>query len=224
MLGIQLVCELLPFSAPNIDSGHCGCVHSQGGGGGKLRGFRSHGSPIEGDPAVWTSMTNDSWTDRGLPTSESQACANLSLGDSIRSDIAHTDDGGGLGDNYGEESAHGADGVCGTTAPSPRFTILLRAPRSAVLPPSYWQVRVMMATVSLFRKKALPLVQRDGYEAKSRIIASTTRTCHFDGYTCADTVGSSPFASRRPCCCVLPAPSPRTKISTRPIAQTRLLT
>ena len=75
--------------------------------------------------------------------------------------------------------------VCGTTALFPVFTIFLRAPRSAVLPPSYWQVRVMMATVSLFRKKALPLVQ--GYEAKSRVMASTTRTCHLDGYTCADT-------------------------------------
>ena len=50
--------------------------------------------------------------------------------------------------------------VGGTKAPPPRFRILLRAPRRAVLSPSHRQVRVMRATVSLFRKKALPLVQR----------------------------------------------------------------
>ena len=99
--------------------------------------------------------------------------------------------------------------VGGTKASSPRLTILLRAPRSPVLPPSHQHVRVMMVTVSLFRKNALPLVRR-GYEPKSRVVASTTRTCHLDGYP-QMRVGSSPFASRRPCCRVLPAPSTRTK-------------
>ena len=185
----------------------------------------AHGSPIEGDPAVWISMTNDSLTDRGLPTSESQAWANLSLGDSIRSDIAHTDDGGGLSDNYGEESAHGAYGMCGTTAPTPRITILLRAPRSAVLPPSYRQVRVMMATVSLFRKKALLTCTEGGLRGQvedNSIDHSDMppRRLHLRRYGLAvlhlrhdDRVAV--FYQH---------PSPRTKISTRPIAQTRLWT
>ena len=43
-------------------------------------------------------MTNDSLIDEGLTTGEPQACANLSLGGSIRSVITHTYDGGGLGD------------------------------------------------------------------------------------------------------------------------------
>ena len=73
------------------------------------------GSPIVGDPAVWTCMTNDSWIDDGLPTGEPQACASLSFGGSVRSEftgsegMTHTYDGGGLGDNGGEEGAPGAD-------------------------------------------------------------------------------------------------------------------
>ena len=54
-----------------------------------------------GDLVVWTCVTNDSWMNDGLTTCEPQACANLSLGGSVRSafdgseGIAHTYDGGG---------------------------------------------------------------------------------------------------------------------------------
>ena len=137
------------------------------------------------------------------------------LGGSIGSDITPTNDGGGLGG--GGESA-----VDGTKALLPSFTILLRTLQecSPYLCPT-GQVRVMMATISLSRKNPLPLVQRD-YQAKSRVIASTTRTSYLDGYTSEDVGWQFTFVSRRPCCCVLPPPSPRTKGWTRPIAQTRL--
>ena len=69
----------------------------------------ARGSPIEGDPSVWTCMTNDYLIDDRLTTGEPQACADLSLGGSIRSDITPTNDGGGLGDNGGGESVCGAD-------------------------------------------------------------------------------------------------------------------
>ena len=59
---------------------------------------------VEGGPSVWTSMTNDSLIDDGLKTDEPQACANLSLGSSIRLGIAHTYDGGRLGDDGWNES------------------------------------------------------------------------------------------------------------------------
>ena len=67
-------------------------------------GFRCACSPVEGDPSVGTSMTNDSLIDDLLTTDEPQACANLSLGGSIRSGIAHAYDGGGLGDKEWNES------------------------------------------------------------------------------------------------------------------------
>ena len=54
-----------------------------------------------------------------------------------------------------------------------------------------------------------------GYEATSRITVPTTRTCHFDDYTSADTgLAVSPWESRRPGRSALTAP-------TRPITQTR---
>ena len=166
----SLSASLCHFSAPNIDSESVVNVCIDRADERSCVVSCASGSLVVGDPAVWTCMTNDSWIDDGLPTCEPQACANMSLGGSVRSEfdgsegVARTYDGGGLGDNCGEESAHGADEthtcVCVPTAPFPRFTILSRAPRSAVLLPSYRQVRVMMATVSLFRKKAPPLVQR----------------------------------------------------------------
>ena len=126
--------------------------------------FQVRVSPLFRDPSVWTCMTNDYLIDDGLTTSEPQACADLSLGGSIRSDITPTNDGGGLGDDGGGESAYGADDTFhpwmeqkhdsqdsqSSYAPS----------RSAVLPLSHRQVRVMMATISLSRKNALPLARR----------------------------------------------------------------
>ena len=45
---------------------------------------RRMASLFEGDPSVWTSVTNDSLIDEGLTTGEPQACANLSLGGSAQ--------------------------------------------------------------------------------------------------------------------------------------------
>ena len=64
---------------------------------------------IEGDPSAWTCMINDYLIDDRFTTGEPQACADLSLGGSIRSDITPTNDGGGLGDTGGGESAYGVD-------------------------------------------------------------------------------------------------------------------
>ena len=91
--GTQPVCQPLPLSAPDIDLESVvdvciSCVVSD-----------ARGPPIEGDPSVVTSMTNDSLIDDGLTTGEPQACANLSLGGSIRSGIAYTYDGGDNGWN-----------------------------------------------------------------------------------------------------------------------------
>ena len=80
--GTQLVCEPLQCSAPKVDS-ECGvdvCID--------ISDERScviscaSGYSIVGDPA----MTNDSWTDGGLPTCEPQASVDLSLGSSVVSD------------------------------------------------------------------------------------------------------------------------------------------
>ena len=154
-----------------------------------MQTFFCRGSLIEGDPSVSTCMTNDYLIDDGL----------LSLGGSIRSDITPTNDGGGLGDNGGWNK-------CTT----PRFTILSRTPRSAVLPLSHLHVRIMMATTLTFQEEGTTTCTED-YVAKSRVIASTTRTGHLEGYTSADVGWQFPFVSRRPCCCVLPAPRPEQK-------------
>ena len=149
MSGTKPVCEPFPLSKPNIDSVSAvnvrivraelvSCVVSD-----------AHGPLVEGDPSVWTSTTHDSLIHHGLTTGESQACSNLSLGGSIRSGIAHPYDVDGLGDNAGNGSTF-------TKIHNP----LTPLGEQSVLPPSHRQVRVMMATVSLFRKRALPLVQR----------------------------------------------------------------
>ena len=73
------------------------------------------GSPIAGDPTVWTRTTNDSWMNDGLVTCAQPACTNQNLGGSVRSEfvgsesIAGTYDEDGLGDTCGKESAHGAE-------------------------------------------------------------------------------------------------------------------
>ena len=61
----------------------------------------ARGSLIEGDPSVWTSVTNGCLIDDGLTTGEPQACANLSLGGWVRSGITHTYDGGTMGGTKG---------------------------------------------------------------------------------------------------------------------------
>ena len=45
----------------------------------------ANGCSMVGDPAVWTCMTNDSWTDGGRATCEPQMCADMSLGRSVAS-------------------------------------------------------------------------------------------------------------------------------------------
>ena len=63
MWGTEPVCELLPLSAPNIDSESVVdvCFGRAEEGSCVLSGAR--GSPLEVDPSVGTSMTNDSLMD-----------------------------------------------------------------------------------------------------------------------------------------------------------------
>ena len=188
MLGTQPVCEPLPLSAPNIGSesdvdvcidreGEANCVVSS-----------ASGSLIKGDPSVGTCMTNDSLIDDGLTTGEPQACANLSLGGSIRSDLAHTYDGGGLGANGGEQSAYGADDTptCGWSE-STFSNIHNPLARTSVcslasVPPASTSHDVDGLA---FQEEGIATCT-EGHEAKSRVIASNTRTRHLDGYTSAD--------------------------------------
>ena len=119
---------------------------------------------------------------------EPQACANWSFGGSIRSDIAHTYDGGGLGDNGGEESVYGAEetSTCGwNESTTSKIHNPLTRPSEGCL------VSVPPASTShegdgLAFQEEGTATRTEGYEAKSRVIASTTRTCHLDGYTSAD--------------------------------------
>ena len=139
------------------------------------------------DPSVWTCMTNDSLIDDRLTTGEPQACASLSLGCSIRSDIAHTYDGGGLRDNGGEESASGADetSTCGwneSTFSKIHNPLTPSKGSFASVPPASTSHDGDRLT---FQEEGTATCT-EGYEAKSRVIASTTRTCHLDGYTSAD--------------------------------------
>ena len=119
--------------------------------------------------------------------------------------------------------------VCGTTAPFPRFTILLRATLSAASPPSDGS----LASVPLARashdcdgftlQEEFPATCTKANEAKSKVTASTAQICHFDGCTCADTGWQFPICVTTNVMPVLPASSPRTKSWTRPIVQTRRL-
>ena len=119
---------------------------------------------------------------------EPQACANWSLGGSIRSDVAHTYDGGGLGDNGGGESAHGAEETlaCGwnESTTSKNHNPLTRPSECSL-------VSIPPASTShegdgLAFQEEGTATRTERHEAKSRVIASTTRTCHLDGYTSAD--------------------------------------
>ena len=98
----SLFASLCHFSAPNIDSESVVDVCIDRAEEGSCMVSGTSGSPTVGDPILWTHVTNDSWIADGLFTCEPQACANLSLGFSVRSEfdgskgIAHTYDGGGL--------------------------------------------------------------------------------------------------------------------------------
>ena len=131
------------------------------------------GSPIEGDPSVGTSMTNDSLIDDGLTTGEPKACAHLSLGGPIRSGIAHTCDGGGLGYNGWDESTF-------TKTHNP-LTRLSECSLAFVPLAGTSQEGDGLA----FQEEGTATCT-DGYETKSSEIAPTTRTRHLDGYTSVD--------------------------------------
>ena len=155
---------------------------------------------VEGDPSVWTSMTNDSLIDDGLKTDEPQACANLSLGSSIRLGIAHTYDGGRLGDDGWNESTSPK-----THNPLARFSECSLA-------------SVPLASTS--QEGDGLAFQEEGCKAKSRVFAPTTRTCHLDGYTSADTSWQFPVGVTTTMLQCSDT-TPRMKSSTRPIAPTR---
>ena len=111
-----------------------------------------------------------------------QACANLSLGGSIPSEIAHAYDGGGLGDNGGGESAYSADetSTCGWNE---RTTTKMHNPLTRPFPPASLSYE---GDGLVFQEEGTANCTED-YDAKSMVIALTTRTCHLDGHTSADT-------------------------------------
>ena len=88
--GTQPFCEPLPFSAPKVDSEYgvdvCICSVDEI----SCMVSCANGYSMVGDPAVWTGLTNNSWTDGGLPMCEPQVCADLSLGCSVASDCDGT--------------------------------------------------------------------------------------------------------------------------------------
>ena len=136
----------------------------------------ARGSPIEGDPPVWTYMTNDHVIDGGLTTGEPQACADLSLGGSIRSDISPTNDGGGLDDT----SKRGWNESTIPKIHNP-FTHSSECSLASVPPAS-----ASHDCDGLALQEEGTTTCADDCEAKLRVIASTTRTGHLDGYTSAD--------------------------------------
>ena len=86
----SLSCEPLPCLAPKVDSeyGVDACIDSADERSCVVSS--ASGYSIVGDLAVWTSLTNGSWTDGGLSTCEPQACADLSSGSSVVSDCDGT--------------------------------------------------------------------------------------------------------------------------------------
>ena len=84
--GTQPVCELLPCSAQKGDSEYRGDVCINRADERSCMVSCASDCPIVGGPAVWTCMTNDSWTDGSLSTCEPQVCADLSFGSSVASD------------------------------------------------------------------------------------------------------------------------------------------
>ena len=166
--GAQPVCEPLPLTAPNIGSESVVDVCSDRAEEGSCLVSGARGPPIEGDPSVWTCKTNDYLIDDWLTTGEPQACANLGLGGSVRSEldgsegIAPTDEGGDFGDNGVGEGASGAEmSTCGWNENT----------TTQDLQSSYAHLGVQ---------------SRLCLEANSRVTASTTRTGHLDGDTSAD--------------------------------------
>ena len=98
--GTQPVRKPLRLSAPNIDSVVNVCIGTAEEGSCVVSDAK--GSPFEGDPSVWTCMTNNSLIDDGFTAGEPQVCTSLSLRVSIRWEfdgsecIADTYDGDGL--------------------------------------------------------------------------------------------------------------------------------
>ena len=88
--GTQPVCEPLPCLAPKVASEHGADVCIDSADERSCVVSSASGYSIVGDLAVWTSTTNGSWTDGGLPTCEPQGCADLSLGSSVVSDCDGT--------------------------------------------------------------------------------------------------------------------------------------
>ena len=275
--GTQPVCEPLPFSAPKIDSGSVVDVCIDRAEEGSCVVSCARGSHIEGDPAVWTCMTNDSLIDDGPPrasrrraprsdrkgTLPSQTGTESCVSGYVASDmcdavfqylappgvpdgtlprdvplvcpgqefdgsegIAHTYDGGGLGDNCGEESAYGADETytcVWNDSTLPQIHHPLTRPSecslASVLPASTGQDGDGLA----FQEEGTA-TRTESYEAKSRVIASTTQTCHLDVYAFADTGWQFPICVTTTvlqCSTSTLAPQ-KKKSSTRSIAQIRL--
>ena len=88
--GTQPVREPLPCSAPKIDSeyGVDVCIDSADQRSHVV--FCASSCSIVGDLAVWTGLTNVSWTDGVLSTGEPQGCTDLSLESSVVSDCDGT--------------------------------------------------------------------------------------------------------------------------------------
>ena len=93
------------FLHSNIDSESVVKVRSDRTEEGSRTVSGASGSPITGNPAVWTRTTKDSWMHDGLVTCGQLAYTSLSLGGSVQSafvgseGIADTDDDDDLGDN-----------------------------------------------------------------------------------------------------------------------------
>ena len=145
-----------------------------------------------GDSSLWTCMTNDSLIDDGLTTGEPQASRRRAPTGAL---VAQS---GRISRTLTmvvvsmtmeeEESAHGAEETlaCGwnESATSKIHNPLTRPSKGCL-------VSVPPASTShegdgLAFQEEGTATRIEGHEAKSRVIASTTRTCHLDGYTSAD--------------------------------------
>ena len=220
MSGAQLVCEPLPPSAPNIDSKFVVDVYSDRAEEGSCLVSGARGL------SVWTCMTNDYLIDDGLTTGETAGVRRpepwwLSpVGyRAHRTTVA-------VSVTVVEEKAlmvrMRRPRVDGTKAPLPRFTILLRTPRSAVLPP------VPLASAShdgddlAFQEEGTTTCKED-CEVKSRVDSidhsdRPPRRLHFR--RCGLAVPHLRHDDRVAVFCQHPRPE-RNGL-TRPIAQTRL--
>ena len=183
--GTQPVCPPSPFLAPNIDSESIVDVRSERTEEGSPVVPGGSGSPMAGDPAFWTSITEDSWMNEELATCGQPARTDLSLGGSVQSafvgseGIADTYDDDGLGEKCRKESVYGAD----ETNTCVWNDSIFPTGHNPVTRPSEFSPAIVFPAKACHDGDSLAFQEEDSatyaedYDAQSRVIVPTMLPC-----------------------------------------------